>query len=120
MRISDWSSDVCSSDLEGYQHRREVGADDGEVDGAEAAGHGAEQQRRDGEIEDEGVEALDRLFAHPALAADDIAAEHQAEDRQHGFKYGLHGQRDSGPRGRMAPRNGGWRDRKSTRLNSSH
>src|SRR3546814_19235947 len=74
-------------------------------------------------------ESLERLLAHPALAADHIAAEHQAEDRQHGLEDGLHGQRDAGPEGdgrratrlEAAPRivhNG--RDRKSTRLNSSH
>src|SRR3546814_3734825 len=72
-----------------------MGGDDAELDEFQAAGRGAEQQRRNGEVEHEGVEPLDRLLAHPALAADHIAAEHQAEDRQHGLEDGLHGQRDA-------------------------
>src|SRR3546814_8198975 len=44
MRISDWSSDVCSSDLvrrTGQGHRPDAGDADRATDGARAPGHGA-------------------------------------------------------------------------------
>src|SRR3546814_962049 len=55
MRISDWSSDVCSSDLAGLGVDRE-------------AGHGAgELLRVDAELAVEGGDVLDRVAAALAL-----------------------------------------------------
>src|SRR3546814_1236287 len=53
MRISDWSSDVCSSDLveEGEQHRLELGAGDGRDQEAERQRADDEQHHADGEAE---------------------------------------------------------------------
>src|SRR3546814_9037018 len=49
MRISDWSSDVCSSDLRLDQQRLKLGAVD--------AGEIAEMAARDAEVEDQGIAA---------------------------------------------------------------
>src|SRR3546814_6108410 len=48
MRISDWSSDVCSSDLRASLHHHELPADRSVVVGlpADAAEHGARQEHR--------------------------------------------------------------------------
>src|SRR3546814_2465816 len=77
MRISDWSSDVCSSDLLGHrildQLRLHLGGDGGRIDifagrfilrGRRAGGYRTAQDGNDGE-------ALQELV-HEALLADDF------------------------------------------------
>src|SRR3546814_8640128 len=75
MRISDWSSDVCSSDLREAQHRNQRGAREIDAHGIEEAEEGfdrdpdredAEDQRRGeaGQIADlAGAEAVTRIVA---------------------------------------------------------
>src|SRR3546814_6805218 len=75
MRISDWSSDVCSSDFVDHQrrragdlaaHRELLGAGGLGVD--REAGHGAgELLRVDAELDVEGGDVLDRVEAERAL-----------------------------------------------------
>src|SRR3546814_2015415 len=108
MRISDWSSDVCSSDLLG-EHVRILRAFTGEQQ-AQLAGRIADTVMHAGaRLERLGVRALDlfdrlfKLFAKVVVAvADQREALRAACIRTAGFG------------------NFGQRDRKSTRLNSSH
>src|SRR3546814_2190803 len=110
MRISDWSSDVCSSDLVGCPRRRDVG------DGLALA---ARQRRRD-----------------QHYGSQDVESAHESAPWL-GFSYHRAGRsvpwkrRDS-PAGRAEPvdalsfllrrqkERNGPSDRKSTRLNSRH
>src|SRR3546814_15164348 len=70
MRISDWSSDVCSSDLEAF---------DGELGSAVGGGaHEAERAAHRGEVEDvsAALAAHDRQYrAGDAEAAEDVGGE---------------------------------------------
>src|SRR3546814_6772015 len=104
MRISDWSSDVCSSDLHvgdaagGQTHGRH------RVEGAEEAPH-EEQVATDDEQQgggEEVVEAAEEARRHTALRVEHLGhgeAAEEVEDPAGGLQGG---------------------DRKSTRLNSSH
>src|SRR3546814_9399720 len=97
MRISDWSSDVCSSDLR--------------ADRGIARRILAREQRR-------GARDLDDLqrVDHP-----DRAARIDADDRLRVVEIGVHPRFGiDDPRLEVAHRGAGEADRKSTRLNSSH
>src|SRR3546814_4944068 len=126
MRISDWSSDVCSSDL--FRAKAFVLPDDrtlvDEVDEALEVAFGA-----DGQIEDSRgrAEAIDdRLDAIIEIGAGAVELVDEAHPRNlvlvrltpHGFRLRL----DAGnavERGDRAVKDA-QADRKSTRLNSSH
>src|SRR3546814_4073841 len=94
MRISDWSSDVCSSDLEADQNADHEGD------------HLVPGHRRQA--------ATDRQIAAGHQQAADIAGE---DDAVIGRPQPVHGDPE---REGQAKRDGGKRDRKSTRLTSSH
>src|SRR3546814_12334542 len=64
MRISDWSSDVCSSDLEGVALRQAVDGDG--VEAVVHAGHGDRARRLVGDL-DAGIEAGDVVHRATAL-----------------------------------------------------
>src|SRR3546814_3062495 len=103
MRISDWSSDVCSSDLEGERGGAadEFGADEAHDGFARNA-----ERERDARLgRDDPETDLADLCRHGAKPLfGEVARDHRAEDRlEAGFQL---------------LRQGG--DRKSTRLNSSH
>src|SRR3546814_7280254 len=99
MRISDWSSDVCSSDLDGQLR-------DGAVDWADETLEAA---------------ALDRLgqllLAQPRLA---LGLGEIGEDARARLGGGLPRIATSHRDLRLRLAGGGEGDRKSTRLNSSH
>src|SRR3546814_9418443 len=99
MRISDWSSDVCSSDL-GAEMRREAGIAEG------AAGEGEQQGRG---AADQAVMADGLLISGRERAG--LGIERRLD--------GSAGQAPSFAEDRAALHRLG-RDRKSTRLNSSH
>src|SRR3546814_5184810 len=105
MRISDWSSDVCSSDLDDLEFDRRGGARAHPVGRDDLADRqvGARQRRhQDRRIVDRAVIIL------PAMLIDDIAG--IGDDDHLIIVADLHGQ----PHLLLAA------DRKSTRLNSSH
>src|SRR3546814_3390675 len=122
MRISDWSSDVCSSDLVGAKADREADADHDErrrfhhqlAPAVEA------EQRRDEEM----VERQQRVVAHGEEEAE--AGEPGERDRQHGrgieqaarnlpprLDLKAEAVKRHGPGSPVRPQ----RDRQSTRLN---
>src|SRR3546814_3228806 len=112
MRISDWSSDVCSSDLRGQQFAEPI------------AFHRA-AIARGAMDEDVGLRPLGRLVQYLAAAparGDGLAAGERiavgtaADDRDLGELADPAFVRDLGHRGSF----GAEGDRKSTRLNSSH
>src|SRR3546814_4000417 len=80
MRISDWSSDVCSSDLDG---RRRQG---GEV----GAREGAQQQGRQQHEVAEPLGRLPEAVGKPAAPAQQEAEQDEQEDREDGGGEGLH------------------------------
>src|SRR3546814_8749512 len=88
MRISDWSSDVCSSDLEdedqrGEHHHRAAADRIGKPPGGERADRAARQQRRDRYPQPDIVER--EGLAQSVLRAVDharIVSEHEATDRR--------------------------------------
>src|SRR3546814_2442746 len=99
MRISDWSSDVCSSDLVRCPCISRAGADHGRLADGGSGGQdrqldrGAQElSRREGDLGD--VSMSDLGFTHIALVVQDI-------ERSIAFYAD-------------------YADRKSTRLNSSH
>src|SRR3546814_3149525 len=110
MRISDWSSDVCSSDLALDDHRRAAGKGD-DVGIAHPIGRGndhlvARIDRRDERVEQSMLAAdVDRNLVEPEIEA--VVAAELAADRVL--------QRDRSVNERIF-----GLDRKSTRLNSSH
>src|SRR3546814_5538679 len=103
MRISDWSSDVCSSDLVDAGHgdalpeTRTLALDQGR--------HRADRRPQAMRIEQSLIDGLDRLPRYGGLAGELAAIGPQ---QRGGF--------DPARPGDMA----GQIDRKSTRLNSSH
>src|SRR3546814_9716676 len=118
MRISDWSSDVCSSDLEAPE--RAADAEEGEAGGRDEEGHyGGEPV----------LGRRQRLGQRGAEGAQQGEARHRQD--QVGRNRGNEG--GDGPRqqsehdigkatdngGPVTPARIGLRDRKSTRLNSS-
>src|SRR3546814_2593866 len=110
MRISDWSSDVCSSDLE-------IGADIGGL-GEDAAAE-AREDRNERSAERERGQCLDDdpIIGSVAGGAGQIPEE--ARDREQaepGHQHAGDGARAEGEREAALERG----DRKSTRLNSSH
>src|SRR3546814_3405346 len=109
MRISDWSSDVCSSDLPNSQHQ---GGDEKQDQDAEQVAD--ERDRAD----DKGRDRPYRLRARDAGKVADRAAE-LAEPFHHQDSLPLSFfQISIAAHGRAAL--AASRDRKSTRLNSSH
>src|SRR3546814_9448875 len=104
MRISDWSSDVCSSDLVAHAHPGQFGEP--------GAGHALERLLvalavlRLAPVQDQG--RLARLADARLGGVADV--EHTADGRVDLFEF-----RDAGQQRARA-----LRDRKSTRLNSSH
>src|SRR3546814_16105436 len=93
MRISDWSSDVCSSDLRPRQHRRHVLAQRPQVERADHRLHGADTGRGDRQSLDSRAEQghrLERPSAHlaadaeRALAAVDRLPHPRSEERRVG------------------------------------
>src|SRR3546814_1647744 len=121
MRISDWSSDVCSSDLSRHHRAQETrrrdaddepGEQEAEDDATDADAH------QDEHIMDEPAEGrearLDRERISQGEDADRGEREHPADDDQHRVAERL-----EQPRQRRALY-GVEADRKSTRLNSSH
>src|SRR3546814_8594837 len=122
MRISDWSSDVCSSDL--LRGRRQLRGGIGADPGAEREAHQDQWALRQALAQPVGekyrVLGLATALIMQAFAATD-AAEVEAQRVQPGFlRTGRQGiddlvaERTTHQRMRMAE------DRKSTRLNSSH
>src|SRR3546814_2035499 len=101
MRISDWSSDVCSSDLILQARRREFGA------------------RQEGRIGRALRELVPRADGEAVVAAVDAVA-HGGTERARDLPLVLDGEiGDAAPRIEpIGPEEG--LDRKSTRLNSSH
>src|SRR3546814_20445563 len=92
MRISDWSSDVCSSDLAGLHRAAEVDVDEQAQDGGEEAPHRHERLDRHlvsghGEHEREHTDAIDASVAGEQAA--DASGE-EVDDR--------HGPDDEGRR----------------------
>src|SRR3546814_6995823 len=98
MRISDWSSDVCSSDLVGH------------APGQERADGGANQNGADIDA-DAQLAQVEGAFQPLLRAVDDAAVitEHETADGRDGDDGGDEGHIDLL-----------GTDRKSTRLNSSH
>src|SRR3546814_2354694 len=121
MRISDWSSDVCSSDLEARMavipvgavlHDREfVGESRLRQDAGKAdAGHAVHVEGQDEAVPVDGRVLVQRVFD----VDPDILAFAKADER--GGEHAVHCDRVAG-----AAANGeGDVDRKSTRLTSSH
>src|SRR3546814_6539732 len=111
MRISDWSSDVCSSDL-GDGEEGDKGEAPVEHHPEDAAGQRDLQQRRDdvegGEVQQE----LDALGAAVDGAAE--AAGLALQVKAQGERVEVAESRQRGAAHRVL------QDRKSTRLNSSH
>src|SRR3546814_2985426 len=108
MRISDWSSDVCSSDLDRVEYRMPV-----LFDRTENRMHLRDARLRI--LLDQGEDNIVLAFEQPIDLAD--------ADRRLGSKFG--GRRGVKPLGveQLACRlddSLSWQDRKSTRLNSSH
>src|SRR3546814_1400307 len=106
MRISDWSSDVCSSDLARVVERLAEGGDDrGQVEpGGEP---GRERRSHDHE---------QRIEAEQEARDDDEDADQNEHDARPDGKSKICSRGDAETR-REYPKNV---DRKSTRLNSSH
>src|SRR3546814_14145278 len=88
MRISDWSSDVCSSDLDGEQHglaHRSAGQDAPHQEGAGAADEGDEHQperRSVGETLSRGLGVLGFLDELDALGEGGVGT--RSEERRVG------------------------------------
>src|SRR3546814_4209464 len=101
MRISDWSSDVCSSDLSADQPADHLG---GIVD------HGNDPRIVDAGGADD-ADGADDLLLGIAVGRDDHRAAGEAEKSVLGADENLHALRRAGEV---------ERDRKSTRLNSIH
>src|SRR3546814_8443351 len=105
MRISDWSSDVCSSDLVDDQHHR--------------GGRGGDHLDRTAAADfDEAADGLRRGGDQPGIVAGEdgtVIGDETATCLDHPEgKIGFAESR------RAAQQHGGAGDRKSTRLNSSH
>src|SRR3546814_5777884 len=125
MRISDWSSDVCSSDLP-LAHRRERSHSPGEDGGCYGQSNpGGESTLPDGEdrspIICESVAMLEYVG--------DPCCNEAAYDRQTGGwdrvftllrEHAIHREQESDQQRYRQQAIGGQRDRKSKRLNSSH
>src|SRR3546814_9935871 len=106
MRISDWSSDVCSSDLQGSQREGPRGAEEAALDEPDVGGsHGGAQLPRLDPV-DPLEEAQQDQARHQARAGDSRCRSLRPREGE-----GAH------PR---IPRRAAAQDRKSTRLNSSH
>src|SRR3546814_4987378 len=71
MRISDWSSDVCSSDLGGWQGKHPL----------RAAGRCCWRARSGGERDRSGLPAPGEQFGEPGLRQVGDACEHVGEPR---------------------------------------
>src|SRR3546814_3565164 len=121
MRISDWSSDVCSSDLDNHLAIDEAGGgDDEDADRAdarkliEAPRRNLESARPFAETlwRDQDQERADR--ADPGRGCDQVQ---YVTDPMHGPRSALGRARVARP---DQGRDGDRADRKSTRLNSSH
>src|SRR3546814_7044058 len=97
MRISDWSSDVCSSDLGPGEPARHRQLGEGHDVGVAEARH----------LDAGGIELLPRLL----VGRLDLRMVVQRVDAYLVLEKRLHGRRQRLP---------GRQDRKSTRLNSSH
>src|SRR3546814_17825940 len=87
MRISDWSSDVCSSDLEGDHVADRLGAGHQRGDAIDAEGDAAVRRRAvPKRVEQEAVLRLGLLLAdaqqleHRALHRREMAADRAADD----------------------------------------
>src|SRR3546814_1342761 len=84
MRISDWSSDVCSSDLVGKAERGSV---DGDLVGGDRrrrleAARAGERDKLLGivvDVEDIGVAAVNAVAHHPDAADEHRSEEHTSE-----------------------------------------
>src|SRR3546814_10479168 len=98
MRISDWSSDVCSSDLEG------------------AVGHAADEEHA-AHVE---VDLLEHLLAVGLAVGQGAAVAHLVAADDDDARLGAALQDDLGGAHELREAAVGLQDRKSTRLNSSH
>src|SRR3546814_9989554 len=116
MRISDWSSDVCSSDLEECRFEAQAGSYDA------TKGRAAEDA-----AVDDGDEGAER--ARAALIGCGTQGVFLAGNGGRGIEYCRHAapegdRRDAVAEAEADPRQDAWRhggqDRKSTRLNSIH
>src|SRR3546814_1241491 len=127
MRISDWSSDVCSSDLEMFHLRAEpVSAEPKRTADADEAlerfrmtGHGAGSEHARQRVPHQGlaiavhlVVAFDPWLEHILDEAKEFLG--ASRGRPGPLLVDRHGQVPGTPRQDVRP------DRKSTRLNSSH
>src|SRR3546814_6003921 len=108
MRISDWSSDVCSSDLVGPPHRAGVERPDRGRLAQAAAARPVAAAGQDDPIESRPEKPP------PGDIAEPLVAEGRSPD---GNQPAPHFEFD---RAKKATGESRWRDRKSPRLNSSH
>src|SRR3546814_6602937 len=110
MRISDWSSDVCSSDLAAAEARATPGKDELSV---MVARNFAKLMAYKDEYE------VARLHADPAFRQQLKDAFEDGAKLRYNLAPPLFSRRDAD--GHLIKREfGSWIDRKSTRLNSSH
>src|SRR3546814_9050483 len=122
MRISDWSSDVCSSDLKEEGRDREAQV----VEGHRIAPVDAEQRRRgDAGIAVEAVEEVVVLTHEVEEGDGDRQRDHDGVDalgahRDEADEGAEEGGAEDGDRDGHPPWPAEAQDRKSTRLNSSH
>src|SRR3546814_1587903 len=110
MRISDWSSDVCSSDLKAAASQSLEAVPCSQRD---------EARGRPGDFDF----YMLAFSWSPAFCATDAGARSPGQCRDNAFGWVVHGlwpQYAKGPQGRQAEGLAALADRKSTRLNSSH
>src|SRR3546814_7730356 len=93
MRISDWSSDVCSSDLVVRRHPELVAEVAGEVDPPDPGGdhaeiHAAEVHERKGRVGDVGVGEPRQEVARPRPGDDEAQQVAAARVQRHAFQIG--------------------------------
>src|SRR3546814_9515710 len=114
MRISDWSSDVCSSDLHGSDEFKKAVYLEAARSGVEVKGFKPSEQLK---LEGERLAARDkaREAQDPAKRAS-MAKQDPSESRAAAEQFRRNSHRDNAAN----PQFKAAQDRKSTRLNSSH
>src|SRR3546814_3956764 len=116
MRISDWSSDVCSSDLSQDPGRADDGRGEAAVrcDPLAQAPGGAVGRLRRGAARRRGVGAEGQRYRQQADAAADRARQRRSLPQRYAAR------RAAPAPARLVARGAATGDRKSTRLNASH